>query len=225
MDTTTSPHDLHARLSGGGEIPLVGFGTWQLRGAAALDAVGWALEAGYRHIDTATAYHNENEVGRALQASGVARGDVFVTTKMPPEQVGRERATLERSLSAMGIDQVDLWLVHWPPSGDAGVRPWREFVRARADGLARAIGVSNYSLAQIDELTAATGVTPAVNQIRWSPGIYDSTIATGLAERGVVLEGYSPFKASNLEDPTLARIEREERRERQAREKTARPAA
>jgi diketogulonate reductase-like aldo/keto reductase len=110
MDTTTSPHDLHARLSGGGEIPSSGSAPGSCAAPAALDAVGWALEAGYRHIDTATAYHNENEVGRALQASGVARGDVFVTTKMPPEQVGRERATLERSLSAMGIDHVDLWL-------------------------------------------------------------------------------------------------------------------
>jgi diketogulonate reductase-like aldo/keto reductase len=206
MDTSTSPHDLHARLSGGGEIPLVGFGTWQLRGAAALDAVGWALEAGYRHIDTATAYHNENEVGRALQASGVARGDVFVTTKMPPEQVGRERATLERSLSAMGIDQVDLWLVHWPPSGDAGVRPWREFVRARADGLARAIGVSNYSLAQIDELTAATGVTLEVNQVRWSPSQFNRATLDGHRERGVVLEGYSPFRAGGLDARVLLDI-------------------
>jgi len=206
MDTATSPHDLHARLSGGGEIPLVGLGTWQLRGAAAVQAVGWALEAGYRHIDTATAYHNETEVGRALQASGVARDDVFITTKMPPEQVGRERATLERSLSAMGLDHVDLWLVHWPPSGDAGIRPWREFVRAREDGLATAIGVSNYSLAQIDELTAATRVTPEVNQVRWSPSRFNQATLDAHHERGVVLEGYSPFRAGGLDARVLLDI-------------------
>jgi 2,5-diketo-D-gluconate reductase A len=206
MTTATSPHELHARLSGGTEIPLVGLGTWQLRDSAAFDAVGWALEAGYRHIDTATAYHNENEVGRALEASGVARDDVFVTTKMPPEQVGSERATLERSLSALGIDQVDLWLIHWPPDGDAGIRPWREFVRARKDGLANAIGVSNYSLAQIDELTAATHVTPEVNQIRWSPSLFNQATLDGHRERGVVVEGYSPFRAGGLDARVLLDI-------------------
>jgi 2,5-diketo-D-gluconate reductase A len=205
MDTTTSPHDLHARLSSGGEIPLVGLGTWQLRGRAAFDAVGWALEAGYRHIDTATAYHNETDVGRALRASGLARDDVFVTTKMPPDQVGCERATLERSLSAMGLDQVDLWLIHWPP-GDAGIRPWREFVRARKDGLARAIGVSNYSLAQIDELTAATRATPEVNQVRWSPSLFNRATLDGHRERGVVIEGYSPFRAGGLDARVLLDI-------------------
>jgi diketogulonate reductase-like aldo/keto reductase len=99
-----SPLDMHTRMSGGAEIPLVGLGTWQLRGDSAADAVGWALEAGSRHIDTATAYNNEQEVGRALHASGVARDKVSVTTKMPAESRGRERATLDRSLSAMGLD-------------------------------------------------------------------------------------------------------------------------
>ena len=109
-------------------------------------------------------------------------------------------------MTKLGVDHVDLWLVHWPPNKQASPEVWAEVIKAQQDGLATNIGVSNYSLAQIDELTAATGVTPAVNQIRWSPGIYDATIAAGLAERGVVLEGYSPFKASNLDDPTLVRI-------------------
>jgi 2,5-diketo-D-gluconate reductase A len=206
MAPTTSPHDMRARLVGGGEIPLVGLGTWRLTGDAARDAVGWALDAGYRHIDTATAYGNERDVGRAIQAGSVARDDLFVTTKMPAEDVGRERATLEASLAALATDHVDLWLVHWPPGDTAGVKPWREFVRAREDGLTRAIGVSNYSLAQIDELTEATGVTPEVNQIRWSPSLFDQTTLDGHRERGIVLEGYSPFRAGGLDHAVLLDI-------------------
>jgi 2,5-diketo-D-gluconate reductase A len=206
MATTPSPHDMHARLSGGAEIPLVGLGTWRLTDDAARDAVGWALDAGYRHIDTATAYGNEREVGQAIHAGSVARDDVFVTTKMPAEAVGRERATLEQSLAAMNIDQLDLWLVHWPPDGSAGVSAWREFVRAREEGLTRAIGVSNYSLAQIDELTEATGVTPEINQIRWSPSLFDQATLDAHRTRQVVLEGYSPFRAGGLDNTVLLEI-------------------
>jgi 2,5-diketo-D-gluconate reductase A len=131
---------------------------------------------------------------------------LFLTTKMPPDNVGRERQTLEQSLTKLGVDFVDLWLVHWPPRQRATPQAWEQFIRAREDGLTRSIGVSNYSLDQIDELTEATGVTPAVDQIRWGPSIYDPTVALGLEQRGVVLEGYSPFKASNLSDQTLLSV-------------------
>ncbi|MDX6207867.1 MAG: 2,5-diketo-D-gluconate reductase [Frankiales bacterium] len=194
-----------APLSSGGSIPLVGFGTWQLSGTSARESTAAALDAGYRHIDTATGYANEAEVGAALRDSGVPRGEVFVTTKLPPDHGGRERRTLEESLAALGVDQVDLWLIHWPPGG-AGVEMWRELIRAQQDGLARAIGVSNYSLDQIDELNAATGVTPAVNQIKWGPFLHDAKIFAGHQERGVVLEGYSPFRSGSLKDPTLVAI-------------------
>ena len=187
-------------------MPLLGFGTWQIENDDAPQATTTALELGYRHIDTATGYGNESGIGTALADSGLERDDIFITTKLPPDHAGRERQTIEESLTNLGVDRVDLWLVHWPPNKQASPEVWAEVVRAQQDGLATSIGVSNYSLAQIDELTAATGVTPAVNQIRWSPGIYDATIADGLAERGVVLEGYSPFKASNLGDPTLVEI-------------------
>jgi 2,5-diketo-D-gluconate reductase A len=190
----------------GGRMPLLGFGTWQIADAEAPDAVSTALEVGYRHIDTATGYDNEAGVGRAIAASGLPRDSVFVTTKLPPDHAGRERRTIEESLGQLGLDHVDLWLVHWPPNRSASPEVWQEVVRAQQDGLATAIGVSNYSLAQIDELTEATGVTPAVNQIRWSPAIYDASVAQGLQERGVVLEGYSPFKAADLDDPTLVRV-------------------
>jgi 2,5-diketo-D-gluconate reductase A len=189
-----------------GFMPLLGFGTWQISNREAPQAIAHALQAGYRHIDTATAYHNESGIGKALAASTVARESVFVTTKLPPGHAGRERRTLEESLSKLGVDYVDLWLVHWPPNGRAAPRVWEQLVSARQDGLAKAVGVSNYSLAQIDELTEATGATPEVNQIRWGPSIYDANVVSGLQQRGVVLEGYSPFKVSNLRDLTLASI-------------------
>lgn len=192
----------------GGSMPLLGFGTWQIPDADAPAAVGAALEAGYRHIDTATGYSNQRGVGKALAASGLARDDVFVTTKLPPDNADRVRETIEESLDQLGLDHLDLWLVHWPPNGEARPDVWEQVVQAQADGFTRAVGVSNYSLAQIDELSEATGATPAVNQIRWSPAEYDAEVAGGLQERGVVLEGYSPFKASNLQDPTLVEIAR-----------------
>lgn len=190
----------------GGSMPLLGFGTWQIADADAPAAVGAALEAGYRHIDTATGYRNQRGVGRAIADSGLAREDVFVTTKLPPDNADRVRETIEESLDQLGLDHLDLWLVHWPPNGEARPDVWEQVVQAQTDGLTRAVGVSNYSLAQIDELVSATGTTPAVDQIKWSPVEYDAATAHGLAERGVVLEGYSPFKASNLQDPTLVEI-------------------
>ena len=194
-------------LPGGAEMPMIGFGTWQLRGRAGRQAVLTALRDGYRHIDTATMYGNEAEVGHALAESGLDRRSVFITTKLPSSRVGHERGTLAASLRALGTDHVDLWLVHWPPSsGRQLCQVWREFLVQRDEGRARAIGVSNYSLAQLDRLTEATGVTPAVNQISWSPVRYDAALLAGHRERGVALEGYSPLKGANLADPVLTGI-------------------
>src|SRR4029453_14389300 len=170
---TTNDYAQPAAALSDGFMPLLGFGTWQISKSAAQQVTAQALEAGYRHIDTATAYHNESGIGKALAASTLAREVVFVTTKLPPDHAGRERRTLEESLSKLGVDYVDLCLVNWPPSGRAAPRAgeggagprsgraaprvWEQLVRARQEGLARAIGVSNYSLRQIDELTEATG--------------------------------------------------------------------
>lgn len=187
-------------------MPLLGLGTWPISDDKVAATVEVALQAGYRHLDTATAYGNEAGIGRALTAAGAAAADVFVTTKLPADHAGRERRTLEESLAKLGRDYVDLWLIHWPPNGRAAPEVWEELLRARTDGLARAVGVSNYSLEQIDELTQATGETPEVNQIRWGPLLYDPDRVAGHTERGVVLEGYSPLKASNLADPQLVRI-------------------
>ena len=194
------------RLAEGVTMPMVGFGTWPLRGHSATVAVGRALQAGYRHVDTATMYANEAEIGRALLDSGLPRQDLFLTTKLRARDAGHERAVLLASLQALGTDYVDLWLVHWPPRGKANTSVWRELLTLRDEGLARAVGVSNYSLQQIDELIDATGEAPAVNQIHWNPRRFDADLLDGLRRRGLVVEGYSPLKDTNLNDPVLNEI-------------------
>ncbi|WP_375426222.1 aldo/keto reductase [uncultured Friedmanniella sp.] len=203
---TGADYALPAVALASGSMPLLGLGTWPMRDDDVAAAIEVALETGYRHLDTATAYGNEAGIGRALAVAGSVADDVFVTTKLPPELAGQERSTLEASLEKLGRDHVSLWLIHWPPDGQAAPAVWDELVRARDDGLTRAIGVSNYSLEQIDELTRATGVTPEVNQIKWGPLLYDSALVAEHADRGVVLEGYSPLKASNLSAPTLREV-------------------
>jgi 2,5-diketo-D-gluconate reductase A len=193
-------------LGDGVAMPMVGLGTWQLRGRRGYDAIRYALEIGYRHLDTATMYRNEDEVGRAVRDSGLDRGEVFITTKLPPGAAGRERATIDASLRALGTSYVDLWLVHWPPRGKASPDVWRAVLAARDAGLCRAAGVSNYSARQIDELIKETGQRPAVNQIPWSPSRHQPSVLAAMRERGVVLEGYSPLKGTRLRDPVLAEI-------------------
>ena len=193
-------------LAGGGVLPLVGLGTWQMSGSQCYRAVRYALEVGYRHIDTAKMYRNERDVGRAVSDSGLGRQEVFVTTKLPPGDAGSERKTLEGSLRALGMDYVDLWLVHWPPAGGAGSQVWERFLALRDEGMARAVGVSNYSTIQLDELVGATGEGPQVNQIRWGPALYEPDVLEGHRRRGVVLEGYSPFKTTDLSHPVLAEV-------------------
>jgi 2,5-diketo-D-gluconate reductase A len=203
---TTNDYGEPAAALTSGRMPLLGFGTWQISNRDASQATAYALQAGYRHIDTATMYQNESGIGKALASVALSRESVFVTTKLPPAHAGRERRTLGESLTKLGLDYVDLWLVHWPPNGQAAPRVWQQFIRAQQEGLTKAIGVSNYSLRQIDELIQVTGVVPQVNQIRWGPSLYDPAMVSGLQQRRVVLEGYSPFKVSNLKDPTLVSI-------------------
>jgi len=203
----SSPIDVPAvKLPGGGEMPMVGFGTWRLRGRAAHDSVLAALAAGYRHLDTATMYANEGEVGQALRDSGLARPDVFVTTKIRAGDAGRARQVLQASLRSLGVDYLDLWLIHWPPRGAASRQLWDDLLQAQADGYARDVGVSNYSLGQLDDLIRSSGQAPAVNQINWGPALYDAAVLSGHADRGVAVEGYSPLKNTNLGDPLLVRI-------------------
>jgi 2,5-diketo-D-gluconate reductase A len=193
-------------IGNGARMPLVGLGTWALRGRSGQAVIRRALDVGYRHLDTARVYHNEEEVGRAVRDSRIAREDVFITTKLPPDGAGRATETLSASLAALDTEYVDLWLIHWPPGGAASPETWRALVAARREGRAQAIGVSNYSIAQIDELIKTSGEAPAVNQVKWSPSLHDPDRLAAHRERGVVLEGYSPFKSTSLRHPTLVEI-------------------
>jgi 2,5-diketo-D-gluconate reductase A len=203
----TSPARVPVATLPVGRMPQVGFGTWKLRADQARMAVREALAVGYRHLDTATMYGNEDEIGQALADSGVDRADVFLTTKIRPSDLGNERAILHRSLHGLGTDYLDLWLVHWPPSRRGESRElWNELLAIKAEGYVRDVGVSNYSLVEIDDLTTSTGQAPAVNQIDWGPTHYDASVLAGHAERGIAVEGYSGLKNTKLNDPTLAKI-------------------
>lgn len=208
MQETAPLSEPAAALPGGVHMPMLGFGTWQIRGQECYEAVRAALDAGYRHLDTAAMYENEAEVGQAVADSGLARDDVFVTTKLLPSDADQAREALQTSLEALGFETVDLYLIHSPPGG-ASPSTWDQLIAARDDGLARAVGVSNYSTAQVDELIAASGEAPAVNQVKWGPALHDPDFLAESAEREVVVEGYSPFRSTDLQDETLAGIARD----------------
>jgi 2,5-diketo-D-gluconate reductase A len=203
----TTPTEVPAaKLPSGAAMPLIGFGTWKLRGHEGHQAVLTALATGYRHVDTATMYGNESEVGKAIHDSGLPREDIFVTTKIRPADAGRARKVLTASLRALGTDYLDLWLIHWPPLVGQGRQLWQDMLAAQSDGLVRDLGVSNYKLAKLDDLVKSSGKTPAVNQIPWSPARYDAAVLAGHAERGITVEGYSPLKNTRLDDPALTQI-------------------
>jgi diketogulonate reductase-like aldo/keto reductase len=193
------------RLAGGLAMPLLGLGVWQVpEGAPTRRAVGWALEAGYRHVDTAQAYGNERGVGEALRDAGVPRQEVFLTTKFWPGRRDPERE-LEVSLARLGVDQVDLYLVHWPAGGPT--RAWAGMERAARQGLARAIGVSNFAVADLDAVLAGATIPPAVNQVQFSPFQFRRALLEACEQRGVVLEAYSPLtRGRDLAHPTITGI-------------------
>ncbi|PRY18118.1 aldo/keto reductase [Kineococcus rhizosphaerae] len=198
-------------LSNGVQIPKIGFGTWQVPdGEPAYDATRAALDAGYRHIDTARAYGNEASVGRAVRDSGIAREDVFVTTKLPAEVKDHDEAlrSFEETTAALGFETVDLYLVHapWPwteigkdcREGNRAV--WKALEEIHADGRARAIGVSNFSVADLDSVRETAEVTPHVNQIRWFVGHTQAETTAYCRENGILVEGYSPLATGGLVD-------------------------
>jgi diketogulonate reductase-like aldo/keto reductase len=187
-------------------MPLLGFGTWQIEGDDAVRAVSAALEAGYRHLDTAHVYGNEGQVGQALADSGVSRDDVFITTKFPPNRAGSEHEILRQSLDLLQTDHLDLWLIHWTGDGRVNTDIWSALVEARESGLTREIGVSNFAVSLVDEVTEATGVRPAVNQIEWSPLLFDASTLAEHRSRGIVLEGYSALRGGTLDHPVIADI-------------------
>ncbi len=178
-------------LADGNEIPLLGLGVWQVpSGREAEDAVRWALEAGYRHIDTAQAYGNEESVGRGLRGSGVPREEVFITTKFYPAHKDPE-AEAQRSLERLGIDQIDLYIIHWPQGGPTWAWPGMEHARER--GYARSIGVSNFSASELDALLSVAGIAPVVNQVQFSPFEYRRGLLEACESRNLALEAYSPL--------------------------------
>ncbi|MEY2522601.1 MAG: hypothetical protein QOJ66_1166 [Ilumatobacteraceae bacterium] len=192
-------------LADGRSMPTLGLGVWQVENSReAVDAVRWAIEVGYRHIDTAQAYGNEESVGQGLRESGVAREEVFITTKFFP---GRQDpvAEIELSLQRLGVDYVDLYLVHWPQGGP--MRAWPGMERTRAAGLARSIGVSNFGVDDIKKLLATSTDPPVVNQVQFSPHEYRKALLDSCHENGIALEAYSPLGTGrHLADETVARI-------------------
>jgi diketogulonate reductase-like aldo/keto reductase len=192
MPTTPGAHPVQTRpLADGNAIPTLGLGVWQVgNGRHCVKAVRWALELGYRHIDTAQAYGNEESVGRALRDSGIPRADVFITTKFFPG--GNDPAAeVASSLKRLRVDYVDLYLIHWPQRGPTWAWPGME--RAHALGYARSIGVSNFSVAELHELAAVASVAPVVNQVQISPFEYRRSLIRDDRERGIVTEAYSPL--------------------------------
>jgi len=193
-------------LGDGVHMPLLGLGTWQVpQGRDTEQAVGWALEAGYRHIDTAAAYRNERSVGVAVRNSGLPRDEVFITTKWMPVRPSPARE-LTRSLTRLGLDYVDLYLIHWPvPFTET--RGWRAFEELRTQGLARAIGVSNFGADRLARLLAGATRPPAVNQVQFSPVHYRRRLLEYCTERGIALEAYSPLdRGRAVADPVIVDI-------------------
>src|SRR3954447_17114319 len=202
--TETSPT---RTLADGNEMPLLGLGVWQVpNGPEAENSVRWALELGYRHVDTAQAYGNEKSVGKALHESGVPRDEVFVTSKFYPRAKSKDPAAeAERSLERLGIDQVDLYIIHWPDGGPTWA--WPGMQQAHERGFARSIGISNFNVQEVDALLAEAEIKPVVNQVQFSPLKYRRALLEHCEANGIALEAYSPFMTGRkLDDEVVAGI-------------------
>ncbi|SFW80654.1 aldo/keto reductase [Amycolatopsis australiensis] len=206
--TTTAAHVPTVELNNGVRIPQFGFGVFQIPPEETARAVRTALEAGYRHIDTAQMYRNEAGVAAGIAESGLARDEVFVTTKLANDAHGYDNAitALEGSLRRLGFDHVDLYLIHWPlPHKDNYVRTWRGFEDILRAGKARAIGVSNFQPAHLDRLAEETGMVPAVNQIELHPALQQPPLRAYHQAHGIATEAWSPLAQGEvLDDPVLA---------------------
>ena len=189
-------------------IPQLGFGVFQVPPAETQKAVEDALEAGYRHIDTAAAYRNESGVGAAIKASGIAREELFITTKLRNGEQGTAAAAFDNSRSELGLDVIDLYLIHWPvPSQGLFVDAWKVLEKIHADGGARAIGVSNFLPDHLDTLLASADVVPAVNQIELHPTFQQRELAAKSRSHGIAVEAYSPLgQGADLESETVTEL-------------------
>lgn len=195
----------------GNSIPQLGYGVWQIEDNGAADAVGTALETGYRHVDTASIYGNEAGVGRGIAASPVPREDIFLTTKLWNSDQGYEKAiaALDASLERLGTDYVDLYLIHWAmPQQGTYLDSWRALIELKKQGKVRSIGVSNFPQAQLREIIADTGVTPAIHQIELHPYFSQEELRKVHEELGIVTEAWSPLGQGGelLNDPVIVEI-------------------
>lgn len=193
-------------LNDGAHLPEIGFGTYPLRGESGTDAILSALDLGYRLVDTAVNYGNEDAVGRAIARTGVPREDIVVTTKIPGRDHGFDEAlaSFERSSAALGLETIDLYLIHWPnPSVDRYVETFRAMVRLQAEGRVRSVGVSNFTAEMLTRIADDTGVVPAVNQVEMHPFFPQPELRAFHAEHGIVTEAWSPLgKASSVKGTT-----------------------
>jgi 2,5-diketo-D-gluconate reductase A len=192
------------------EIPQLGYGVFQIPPKETEQAVARALDAGYRHIDTAAAYRNEGSVGQAIHASGIPRSEVFVTTKCWNDDHGKDKAkrAFKASLERLELEHIDLYLIHWPvPAHDLYVETWQAFIELQAEGLVRAIGVSNFQPAHLERIVAATGVVPAINQVELHPYFQQAGLRHEHARLGILTEAWSPLgQGLELEDARIVEI-------------------
>jgi 2,5-diketo-D-gluconate reductase A len=198
-------------MNDGRVIPQLGFGVFQVAPEQTAQAVSTALEVGYRLIDTAQGYQNEEGVGEALRRSGLPRDAVFVTTKLTNSEHGADRAlrAFEGSLHKLGLDEVDLFLIHWPvPARDLYVQTWQTLAKIRAEGRARSVGVSNFTQAHLDRLISETGVVPAVNQVELHPRFPQPGLRAYDAANGILTEAWAPIGQGQglLADETIVRL-------------------
>ncbi|PZO90951.1 MAG: oxidoreductase [Sphingomonas sanxanigenens] len=197
-------------LVDGSTIPQIGLGVWQTPDDVAVAVVSAAIEAGYRHVDTAAIYRNEQGVGEGLRASGVARDEIHVTTKLWNDDQGYDSAlkACDESLGRLGIDKIDLYLIHWPsPHRGLYVDSWKALVRLKEEGRVGAIGVSNFAAEHLDRIIDATGVTPALNQIELHPDFQQRALRSLHDDLGIRTESWSPLgQGKLLADPVIARI-------------------
>ena len=197
-------------MNDGRSIPVIGFGVWQVPDDVVVDATVKALEVGYRHIDTAYLYHNERGVGEALRRSELDRDDVFVTTKVWNTDHGYDQTlrAFDKSTGLLGIDEVDLYLIHWPtPARDVYLDSWRALIRLREEGRARSIGVSNFHDAHLRKIVDETGVIPAINQIELHPWLPQTELRDIDTRLGIKTEAWSPLGSGRLiDDPVIAEV-------------------
>ncbi|PJZ76028.1 aldo/keto reductase [Leptospira neocaledonica] len=195
------------RLNNGVEMPVLGLGVWKTRsGKECIDSVLNALEFGYRHIDTAKIYGNESDVGEAIKKSGIPRKELFITTKLWNGDQKNPRRYLDESLNTLGLDTIDLYLIHFPVAGTRK-QAWKELEKAYKEGLVRAIGVSNYTIPHLQELFQYAEIIPTVNQVEYHPFLNQNELLNTCKKNNIVLEAYSPLAhGQKISDPKLAAL-------------------